>query len=255
MKINVAKQKMLAGEPVVGYSLKLPSLVVAEFMGRCGADFLYLDTQHGSWGEDSVIDGLSAVSSGPSTPMARVSSNRFHRIGRLLDAGALGIIVPLVNTREDAQAAADACRFPPVGTRSYGTGRCLVYGDDYPEWINEQVFVAVQIETVEAVDNAEAILSVPGVDGCMVGPADLSLSLGLPPREAPHREEQARALERVLQACRNTGKVPGIDTGNIEQAVRWGRNGYQFLVISADLRLLSAAAVGGVRDARNALAG
>lgn len=255
MKINVAKQKLLAGETVVGYSLKLPSLVVAEFMGRCGADFLYLDTQHGSWGEDSVIEGLAAVSSGPATPMARVSSNRFHRIGRLLDAGALGIIVPLVNTRADAQAAADACRFPPVGTRSYGTGRCLVYGDDYPEWINDQVFVAVQIETVEAVDNAEAILSVPGVDGCMVGPADLALSLGFPPKEAPQREEHARALERVLTACRNTGKIPGIDPGNIEQAARHGRNGYRFLVVGADLRMLSAAAAGGIRDMRQKLAG
>ncbi|OQA38953.1 MAG: 4-hydroxy-2-oxo-heptane-1,7-dioate aldolase [Chloroflexi bacterium ADurb.Bin325] len=255
MKINVAKQKLLAGETVVGYSLKLPSLVVAEFMGRCGADFLYLDTQHGSWGEDSVIGGLAAVSSGPATPMARVSSNRFHRIGRLLDAGALGIIVPLVNTRADAQAAADACRFPPVGTRSYGTGRCLVYGDDYPEWINDQVFVAVQIETVEAVDNAEAILSVPGVDGCMVGPADLALSLGFPPKEAPQREEHARALERVLTACRNTGKIPGIDPGNIEQAARHGRNGYRFLVVGADLRMLSAAAAGGIRDMRQKLAG
>jgi 4-hydroxy-2-oxoheptanedioate aldolase len=217
MKINLAKQKLLRGEPAIGYSLKIPSVVAAEFMTHCGADFLYLDTQHGSWGDDSVIAGFAAVSSGPAIPMARVASNSFHRIGRLLDAGSLGIIVPMVNTRAEAEAVASACRFPPIGTRSHGTGRCLVYGDDYMEWINDEVFVAVQIETVEAVNNAEAILSVPGVDGCMVGPADLALSLGFPSREAPQREEHARALERVLDACRNTGKIPGIDTGNIER--------------------------------------
>lgn len=252
MKINVAKQKMLAGQPAFGYSMKIPSPIVTEFVTYCGADFLILDTQHGSWGGDSVIGGFAAVSSGPATPMARVATNAFHLIGRLLDAGALGIIIPLVNTRAEAQAAADACRFPPVGTRSYGAGRCQVYGDDYMEAINEQVYVAVQIETVEAVENAEAILSVPGVDGCMVGPADLALSLGFSPKEAPAREEHARALERVVQACRNTGKIPGIDIGNVERGIQLGQLGYRFLVVGSDLKMLTASATAGMRQMQQA---
>jgi 4-hydroxy-2-oxoheptanedioate aldolase len=245
---------MRRGEPAFGYALKLASPIAAEFLSSCGADFLSIDTQHGSWGGDSAIRGLAAVCGGPAVPMARVTYNRFDLIGRLLDAGSMGIVIPMVDTREEAQAAAAACRFPPDGERSYGTGRCLIYGDDYPEWINEQVFVAVQIESVQAVENAEAILSVPGVDGCMVGPADLALSMGFPPKEAPNRDEHARALERVLQVCRDTGKIPGIDTGNIDAAIRQGQRGYRFLVINNDLRLLTSAAAAGIKQARAAVA-
>ena len=179
--------------------------------------------------------------------------NRFDLIGRLLDAGSMGIVIPMIDTREEAQAAAAACRFPPDGERSFGAGRGLVYGDDYPEWINGQVFVAVQIESVQAVENAEAILSVPGVDGCMVGPADLSLSMGFAPKEAPNHDEHARALERVVEACRNTGKIPGIDTGNIESAIKQGQRGYRFLVLNSDQRLLTTAAAAGIKQARQAL--
>jgi 4-hydroxy-2-oxoheptanedioate aldolase len=254
MKVNVAKQKMLQGEPAFGYSAKLGSPVAAEFLGHSGVDLVMLDSQHGSWGQDSLIQGVTAVCATPAMPFARVVYNFFPLVGQLLDAGSLGIVSPLVNTVEDARAFARACRFPPVGERSWGAGRALAYGEDYTDWINEQLFVAVQIETVQAVENAEAIMAVPGVDGCMVGPADLACSMGFHPREAARREEHVRALERIVQACRNTGKIPGIDTGASESVVKRIEQGFLFIPMGSDVKFLNAGAMAGVRLAKEAAA-
>jgi len=254
MKINIAKQKMLRGEPAFGYSAKLGSPVAAEFLGHSGADFVMLDGQHGSWGQDSLIQGATAVCASPAMPFARVAYNFFPLIGQLLDAGAMGIIVPMVNTIEEARAVARACRYPPVGDRSYGWGRALTYGDDYAEWINDQLFVAVQIETVQAVENAQAVLAVPGIDGCMIGPADLACSMGFSPKEAPKREEHVRALERVVQACRNTGKIPGIDTGASESVVKRVEQGFIFIPMGSDVKFLASGAAAGLQVAKQAIA-
>ncbi len=254
MKINCAKQKMLKGEPAFGYSAKLGSPVAAELLGNSGVDLVMIDGQHGSWGQESIIQGIAAVCATPAMPFARVVYNSFPLIGPLLDAGVMGLIVPLVNTAEEARAAAQACRYPPVGERSWGFGRAAAYGDDYTDWINDQLFLAVQIETVQAVENVEAIMAVPGVDGCMVGPADLSCSLGFHPREAPGREEHVRMLERVVQACRNTGKIPGIDTGASESVVKRIEQGFLFIPMGSDFKFLKAGAESQLKVAREAAA-
>lgn len=246
MRINTAKQTMQRGEPAFGYQVSLGSPQVAESLAHCGIDFLMLDTQHGSWGPESTILALAAVSGGSAVPMARVAYNNFTMIGRLLDEGILGIIVPMVDTAEQALAAASACRFPPVGTRSWGWGRARAYGDDYPDWINDQLFVSVQIESALAVKNAEAIMAVPGIDGCWVGPADLALSMGFPFKEAPKREEHARAVERVVQACRNTGKIPGFAAISPEAALARVEQGFLFLTAGIDVEILLGGARAGV---------
>src|SRR5215218_8074530 len=210
---------MLAGQPAFGYALGFGSPLVAEAMAGTGIDFIMIDGQHGSWGPDATIAAFMAMAASPAAPMARVARNDFTQIGRLLDEGALGIVIPMVNTAEDAKAAADACRFPPTGTRSWGYGRAARYGDDYPDWIDDQVFVAVQIETAQAVENAEAILATPGVDGCWTGPSDLALSMGIHPRDRHDNDRHRRAVERILQACRNTGKIPGYAGGSPEEAL------------------------------------
>ncbi|MBI3976547.1 MAG: hypothetical protein HY331_00035 [Chloroflexi bacterium] len=255
MRVNTAKQTMLRGEPAFGYSLGLGSPLAAELLSNCGIDFLLLDTQHGSWGPDSTILALAAIAGGSAVPMARVAANNYTLIGRLLDEGMLGIVVPMVHTVEDARAAAAACRFPPIGARSWGWGRAKAYGDDYPEWIDDQLFLAVQIESAQAVENAEAIMAVPGIDGCWVGPADLALSMGFSPKEAPHREEHARALERVVQACRNTGKISGLAGASPEEGVQRARQGFQFITVAGDARMLMAAAQAGLRTLQAGRAG
>ncbi|MDA8217918.1 MAG: aldolase/citrate lyase family protein [Dehalococcoidales bacterium] len=153
--------------------------LAAEVLANSGIDFVMIDTQHGSRGADSTRMALAAVAAGSATPMARVAANDYTLIGRLLEEGAMGIVVPMVHTPGSAVAAARACRFPPQGQRSWGAAMAL--GDDYKEQINEQVFLAAQIESTVAVENAEAIMATPGVDGCWVGPADLALSMGITP--------------------------------------------------------------------------
>ena len=246
MKINTAKQKMLRGEPAFGWSLGSGSPVVAEVLAHSGIDFLMIDNQHGSWGPDSTIAALMAINAGSATPMALVARNDYTMIGRLLDEGMLGIVVPMVHTREDAQAAADAVRFPPHGQRSWGWGRAARYGPDYGEAVDEQIFLAVQIESAQAVENAEAILSVPGVDGCWIGPSDLSFSLGLHPRVAQTDERVLRAVERIQEACNNTGKIAGFASFSTEDARQRADRGFRFLTAGGDVGFLQS-------GARNAL--
>jgi 4-hydroxy-2-oxoheptanedioate aldolase len=233
---------MRQGEAAFGYALGLGSPLAAEVLAHSGIDFLLLDTQHGSFGPDSTIATLLAVAAGTATPMARVARNDYTLIGRLLDEGVLGVVVPMVDTVEDARAVADACRFPPVGGRSWGWGRAARYGADYSDAINDELFVAIQIESTRAVEAAEAILAVPGIDGCWIGPSDLALSMGLHPRDAASDERHGRALERVLQACRDTGKVPGLACSSPAEARRRADAGFQFLTAASDVGMLIAGA-------------
>ncbi len=247
MRVNTAKQKLLEGKAAFGYSLGLGSPLVAEALSRTGIDFLQIDNQHGSYGPESTLAALIAMEGGSATPIARVARNDYTLIGRLLDEGMLGIVVPMVHTVEDAKAAAAACRFPPVGTRSWGWAHASIYGADYPDWINDQIFLAVQIESVQAVENAEAIMAVPGVDGCWVGPADLALSMGIHPRDAANHEGHQRALERVIQACRNTGKIPGFAAAGPEDAVRRAQQGFRYVTSGSDVGFLLSGARAGLK--------
>lgn len=247
MRINTAKQKMLQGKPAFGYSIGLGSPLAVEQLSRCGIDFLQIDNQHGTYGPDSTIATLIAAEGGAAMPFARVARNDYTMIGRLLDEGMMGIIVPMVHTVELAREAAAACRFPPVGSRSWGWGRASIYGSDYPDWINDQIFLAVQIESIQAAENAEAIMGTPGVDGCWVGPADLALSMGVHPRDAANHDGHQRALEKVIQACKNTGKVPGFAAGSPEEAVRRAQQGFRYLTAGSDVGFLVGGAAAGLK--------
>jgi 4-hydroxy-2-oxoheptanedioate aldolase len=183
---------------------------------------------------DRIIDCLMAIGAYPADAVARVPINDFTWIGRFLDEGCTGIVVPLVNTAEDAKKAADATRFPPIGTRSWGYGRAARYGANYTDEIDKEVFLAVQIETRTAVENAEAILSTPGVDGCWIGPSDLALSYGIHPRDRFASEVHAEAVENILQACKNTGKFAGYSTTGPEEALALASRGFQFLTVGSD---------------------
>jgi 4-hydroxy-2-oxoheptanedioate aldolase len=246
MRINTAKQMMQAGRPAFGWALGSGAPAVAEALATTAIDFIMLDGQHGSFGPsgDGMIECFRAMAAGSAIPMARVARNDFTLIGKLLDEGAMGIVVPMVHTPEEAKAAANACRFPPRGTRSWGYGRAATYGDDYTDWIDDQVFVAVQIESIQAVENAEAIMATPGVDGMWLGPADLALSMGIHPRDMATDDRHARAVERALQACKNTGTAPGYAGASPEQALELAARGFQFLTAGSDLGFL----VGGARQ-------
>lgn len=246
MRTNTAKEKMLAGKPAFGYALGLGSAVAAENLANCGIDFILLDTQHGSFGQDSVNMSLLAMRNASAVPMVRVARNDYTLIGRLLDEGAMGVVIPMVDTVEDAKRAADACRLPPTGNRSWGWGGAARYGIDYPDRINDEMFVAVQLESITAVENAEAIMAVDGVDGCWAGPADMALSMGIDPRRAAEDDRHARALEKVVEACRNTGKIPGLACSTPEEALLRAGQGFQYLTAGSDLGFMLAGAAAGI---------
>jgi 4-hydroxy-2-oxoheptanedioate aldolase len=247
MQVNATKAKLLRGEPAFGYELGMGSPLVAEALAGTGIDYLQIDNQHGDWGPDSTLAALVAIEGGGATPIARVARNDYTMIGRLLDSGCMGIVVPMVHTAEDAKAAADATRFPPLGQRSCGWGRVGRNDPDYWDWIDEQVLLMVQIESITAVENAEAILSTPGVDGCWIGPADLAFSMGIHPKNSGQEDRHTRAIERAMEACRNTGKIPGIACGSPEEASERAAQGFKFLNAGGDFSLLMDSARAGLQ--------
>jgi 4-hydroxy-2-oxoheptanedioate aldolase len=234
VKINRTRELLLAGETAFGFELGLGSPFAAEALARSGIDFLQIDNQHGDWGQDSTLAALIALEGGTATPMARVARNDYTLIGRLLDNGCMGIVVPMVDTAADAKAAADATRFPPHGKRSAGWGRIGRTDREYWLWIDSQVLLMVQIESIEAVKNAEAILATPGVDGCWIGPSDLAFSMGIHPSTMHQNDDHARALERVREACINTGKIPGYAAFDVDEALVRQAQGFQYLTAGAD---------------------
>ena len=184
MAVNKAKQRMLEGKPAIGGEVGLGSPLSAELISPLGFDFVLVDNQHGLWADQSSMHAFRAISLGPAVPMARVRRNDFGLIGRLLDMGCMGIVVPMVNNAEEAEAAVFATRYPPLGGRSIGPFGTGFLGDDYDDWANDQIFLAVQIETDDGARNAEEIMAVDGIDGCWIGP-------GRPePLHAPRLEHQ-----------------------------------------------------------------
>ena len=232
MRINTTKRKMMEGKVAFGAGAGLGSPLAAECLSLAGFDWVLVDHQHGEWDPERAMLAFHSICLGSATPMARVGKNDYYLIGNLLDRGALGIVVPMVNSPEDAQAAAQAMRYPPMGRRSAGAFGTALHGDDYLQAANEEVFLAVQIETREAMEQAEAILSTDGVDGCWIGPTDLAFSMGVMMGSAEHEA----AIQRVLEVCRKIGKVPGIAAGmdferRIAQGFRFVTNGSDALYV------------------------
>ena len=238
MRFNKAKQRMLEGTPALGAIVGLDSPLSAELLSLVGFDFILVDAQHGVCDDRDAMVSFRSTLMGTAVPMARVAQNDFSAIGRLLDRGALGIVVPLVNSVEQAEAAAYAMRYPPQGGRSMGNLGALFYGPDYLDWIDDEVFLAVQIESVEAVERADEILAVPGVDGCWIGPADLAASMGVDPQTAAGKQARDDAIVSVAEACQRNGKIAGLWTSGPADAARWIEAGFFFVTVTGDRPLL-----------------
>ena len=230
MTTNMAKKRMLEGKPALGGEAGLGSPLSAELMSGLAFDFVLVDTQHGSWGDDSAMYAFKSISLGSAVPMARVRRNDFGLIGRLLDAGAMGVVAPMVNNADEARMVVQAAHYPPLGGRSFGPFGTGHLGPDYDTWIGDELFVAVQIETADGHRNAEEILSVDGIDGCWIGPNDLSRSMGLVMRSPEHDA----AIVEVIEACGRTGKIPGISTPSAAIARKWIDAGCLFVTIGED---------------------
>ena len=243
MRNNKLRAIWADGKTAVNGWLHIPSSWSAEVMAHAGWDSLTVDLQHGLAEYQAAVTMFQAMGTTDVVPMARSTWNDPAQIMRLLDAGAYGIICPMVNTRTEAEAFVGACRYPPLGYRSLGPTRASVYaGADYAEYANETVVTLAMVETQQALDNLVDILTVPGLDGVFVGPGDLGLSLtgqtGMDMREPA----LAEALAYIGKTTKENGRIAGIWVATPEIAREMVQLGYQFITISTDTRLLGAAA-------------
>ena len=223
-----------SSHPVLGAWMFLREPMTAEAAARLGYDYVVVDLQHGVASSEEALAMMQAAEAAGAIPVCRVATNQPVNIGKALDAGALAVIVPLVNTGEDARRAADAARYSPVGSRSFGPVAAVSrYSAEYATVANEHICLLVMIETAEALENLDEILSTPGVDGAYVGTFDLSLSLGLTP--GPYHDDPRfhSAIDAILAACARHGVVPGIHA-NEELAAMWIERGFRLVTVGYD---------------------
>jgi len=244
---NSLKSMWAGGKTAHGAWLSIGHTTTAEIIGGLGFDYLCIDMQHGTADYREMFAMLQALRSSPSALLVRVPWNEPGIIGRVLDAGADGVIVPMVNSVEEAAAAVAACRYPPHGARSWGPVRpALIHADYTPDTGNAGVACIPMIETAAAVDALEDILQIPGIDAVYVGPADLSISYGLPPgsdNEGPF----PGALERVVAACNEHGVIPGVHTTS-QLAQQRRDQGFRMVTVCSDVLALTSGATRMLRD-------
>lgn len=221
------------GETTLGLWAGLPSSMAAESLARSGVSYVCCDNQHGLIDYQASVGMIQGIIVGGSNPIARAPWNEPGAIGKLLDAGAQGVIVPMVNSADEAKAAVDACNYPPLGARSWGPSGAAPRLPDYFDASVDQVATIVMVETVEALNNVEAIVNTPGVDAVYVGPADLSISLGLRPGNNDDVVEFTDALTTIVAACQNAGVVPGIHSSGSLTPLRL-EQGFRMITVTAD---------------------
>lgn len=254
MRTNTVKEKWSRGEVTLGAWLSIPSSFSAEVMAHQGFDWVCIDMQHGVIDYQVALTMLQAIGTTATIPIVRVPWNEPGIIGKVLDAGALGVIVPMVNSVEEARQAVAACRYFPKGARSFGPTRASYYaGTDYFAGANDQVACIPMIETKQAVDRLDDILAVPGIDAVYVGPADLSITLGLPPGMANGGAfEDARVL--IAKKCAEHGVTAGIHA-NAALAEKHAAAGYRMITISGDAVALPVQAQSDLKVARGSAEG
>lgn len=238
----------------VAYSgwLHIPNPFSAELMAQAGFDALTMDLQHGLLDFSSGLAVLQSLGEFPA--LARVPWNEPGLIMKLLDAGAAGIICPLINTRAEAEAFVGACRYPPQGYRSYGPTRAsLVWGSDYASQANQTVLTLAMIETAQGLENLEAIAATPGLDGLFVGPNDLGQALGQGVGLDRQQPEFLAILEHIAKTALKHRVMPGIFCSSPQYAQQMAALGYRFIAVSSDARLLLAAAQKLVADLKGPL--
>lgn len=245
------RDQWAAGKTTLGLWASLPNPSTAEMLGRAGLDYVCIDNQHGLVDYQASVGMYPAIAYGGTTPIARVPWNEPGIIGKHLDAGAQGIIVPMVNTPEEAQAAVAAGQYPPIGARSFGPAGVAPRYEQYFDNTADKIAIIPMVETVQALGNVDAIVSTPGVDAVYVGPADLSISLGLPPGNNDDAPEFVEALETIVAACQNAGVVPGIhSSGGLTP--RRLEMGFRMITVTADNVALGVGLRAEIAKARSA---
>jgi len=249
---NPVKEKLLRDELSLGCFTTSGSALCAEIVSRAGFEWVLVDMEHFPIDVEAAANIFRGIQLMGSLPVARVPAADEVWIKRALDAGALGIVTPLIRTVEEVRMVAASTRYPPLGRRPFGGGRVgSIYGRDYLQDANEAILVVVQIETVEAVQQLDEILAVDGIDGCFVGPVDLSMSHGIPLDDAGDAQ-RAELIRELCARIRAAGRIAGITASTPEQLAERLACGYRMVCNSSDLLMLYEAAVDAVNVARKA---
>jgi len=257
---NTIKQIWASGGAVVNGWCSIPSSFSAEVMAHQGFDSLCIDMQHGAVDYQIALTMLQAISTTSVIPIVRVPWNDPARLMKILDAGAYGVICPMINNRAQAEALTGACRYPPTGFRSFGPIRAKYYGGggthgggDYHEYANDEIVVMPQIETAEAIENLDEILDVPGIDAVYVGPSDLAMALGSQPRSGQNDPKVVAARNKIVETCKRHGVPAGIHTPSAEAALKMIADGFQLVTIASDDRFLMTTAKAELTAVKSAL--
>ena len=224
----------------IGIWQSIPHPMISRYLGQMGWDWIILDLQHGSINWETAYECIHAARTTGARALVRTSVGNSGEVEKALDLGAGGVVVPMVNTLATATAVAHAAKYPPMGVRSLGGDNFLHYGADYFEKANDDTLLLVQMEHIDAVNQAETIMSLPGVDGCFVGPVDLAISLGI----SRHREtyeqhpDYQSALQKVIDTTLAAGKMPCCNTYSPDDFAAHKNAGFQGITMKSDLDLL-----------------
>jgi 4-hydroxy-2-oxoheptanedioate aldolase len=230
------RDRALSGEVMFGIGANLGSSLTVEMIGGAGFDWIWIDCEHGSGDYSELILQMQASSIGNASPVVRIAWNEAPRFKRVLDLGAAGIMVPYVNTAEEAKQAAKAMRYPPEGIRGVARfNRACGFGQDFDEYFqqaNKKLLTVVQIETEEGITNASEIAAVDGIDVLFIGPLDLSVNLGI--AQQYEHPRFLSAMDSLSAACKKYGKAAGILVPKLDYLETWIANGFTFLVVGSD---------------------
>lgn len=242
MRGNPVKRGLREGRPMVGTWLSLGSITAARFMARAGFAWLTTDIEHSLVDWETATHMFASIADAGCTALARVPANRHDHIKRVLDNGAHGIVVPMVNTRQEALDAVAAAKYPPIGTRSVGGSVHYLNFDatpsEYYSRANDEVLIVLQCEHIQAVEDADAIFSVPGIDAIFVGPNDLAASMRGSDGKDPSSEATEKVLKKILSTCKKYGVAPGLHTFSGEEARRRIDEGWQFIALASELKMM-----------------
>ncbi len=244
MKKNPLKKIIKDGKAIINGWLQIPNSFSAEVMANQGWDSLTIDMQHGVIDYPNALQMLQAISTTETTPLARVNWNEPGQIMKILDAGCYGVICPMVSNREQAEKFVQACMYPPKGYRSFGPIRGLIYaGSDYEDHANEEILKIAMIETKEALDKLDEIMSTPGVDGIYIGPADLSLAVGEKPSfDKPESDPVFPYIMKILEHAKKNNIFAGLHNMTPEYAQKMIDKGFQFVTVGSEQRFMTSGA-------------
>ena len=248
---NLLKEKLYAGNISFGTWLTIGSPDVADTLKQLPFDWFLLDLEHSYFTIEQARNMMLALLDTDITPLVRVGEGDQYLIKRVLDIGAHGVLVPLVNTPEEATRAVNYSKYPPMGSRGIGPVRAAAYGNntkDYVTTANDEVLVGIQIETVQAISNVEEIASTKGVDLVFVGPSDLTMSLGLVTDRG--NPKVSDAMQSVVKVCERLGKIPGTLAVTGEEAKKWQKLGFRFISLGSDSKYLFQGAKSFIEQAR-----